>query len=557
MQVHAVSLAAKRGGKMYRMRKYTLAGALLASASMTHASDKRDFEGCDGRIHPGKQDDGMRGEAGQSGYSLFPGAKRGTDIAACTRALASPRLLPTQNLRKAHLLRARAAAYLQEGETANAIADLDMADAAMASLADNVFYRRSMGVSLSLLRAVALAQSGKIEDAVPLARAAAQTRPYSLQILNGAAKILQASREAGDGTASPWLPAIPLEPAMAATAMSNEAELGNFAAVVSLSEGVEPEWPTKPLTSFGLGSDENSSNLVSALMVSLDSAYARAATGDVPGAQATLALMKEKMAPALSMPTDKEGTSFTTPIRDIMNKFVDIRQKQVDARIAVAEGRTNDALAMLVGAQLPRNAVTVELLTALGKALPEKDRAASPDVAPFMTELAAQRKKGLDAIIPTLLIAPETPRSVVDYDKARPNILGALIGGALTMGTSLLGGIKRTDGFRSTANADGTTKVEFIGNTPSAALVQEMTLLRAAELAKAAGKTHFIIVDRKDFSRYMQTTQYGVPISSVPTGFKTELTVRFVDATVDPARALNAVSVIDALGPLYYEDKKS
>jgi hypothetical protein len=530
-------------------------GSMLATAA--HASDKRDFEGCDGRIHPGKQDDGMRGEAGQSGYSLFPGAKRGTDIAACTRALASPRLLPTQNLRKAHLLRARAAAYLQEGETANAIADLDMADAAMAGLADNVFYRRSMGVSLSLLRAVALAQSGKMEDAVPLARAAMDVRPHSLQILNGAARILQASRVAGDGSTSPWLRAIFLEPAMVATAISDEAELGNFAAVVSLSEGVELEWPAKPLMSFGIGSDENSSNLLSALIVSLDSAYARAATGNVQGAQATLVTMKEKMAPALAMPTDKDGKAYSTPIRDLMNQFVEVRQKQVDARIAITEGRTNEALAMLVGAQLPRNAATVELLTALGKALPEKDRAASPDVTPFITDMAAQRKKQLDAVISTVLVAPETPRSVVDYDKARPNILGALIGGALTMGTSLLGGIQRTDGFRSTANADGTIKVEFIGNTPSAALVQEMTLLRAAELAKAAGKTYFVIVDRKDYSRFMQTTRSGVPISSVPTGFKTELIVRFVDEAGDATRALNAVSVIDALGPLYYEEKKT
>jgi hypothetical protein len=84
-----------------------------------------------------------------------------------------------------------------------------------------------------------------------------------------------------------------------------------------------------------------------------------------------------------------------------------------------------------------------------------------------------------------------------------------------------------------------------------------MTLLRAAELAKAAAKTHFVIVDRKDFSRFMQTTRSGVPISSVPAGFKTELVVRFADETGDTTRALNAVDVIDTLGPLYYEEKKS
>ena len=48
----------------------------------------------------------------------------------------------------------------------------------------------------------------------------------------------------------------------------------------------------------------------------------------------------------------------------------------------------------------------------------------------------------------------------------------------------------------------------------------------------------------------------GIPISSTPTGFKTEMVVRFLDSADQSPRALNAVSVIDALGPLYYEDKR-
>jgi hypothetical protein len=131
-----------------------------------------------------------------------------------------------------------------------------------------------------------------------------------------------------------------------------------------------------------------------------------------------------------------------------------------------------------------------------------------------------------------------------------------LVGGALSFGTSLLGGIDRTDGFRTKANPDGTTKVEFIGNTPSSALVQEMTLLRAAEVARAAGKPAFVIVERSDYTRRMTTSRGGVPISSVAQGFKTELTIRPVDAGVEPERALDAVTIIDTLGPLYYEEKQ-
>lgn len=123
------------------------------------------------------------------------------------------------------------------------------------------------------------------------------------------------------------------------------------------------------------------------------------------------------------------------------------------------------------------------------------------------------------------------------------------------MGTSLLGGISRTDGFRSTSNPDGTIKVEFIGNTPSATLVQEMTLLRAAEVARAAGKPAFVITERKDFARSMVRSQYGSEISRTPAGFKSELTIRPVDAGADPQRGLDAVGIIDALGPLYYQEK--
>src|SRR3712207_417072 len=103
------------------MKQFTRGAFLLAlgvvAAAPAQASDKKDFEACDGRVHPAKQSDGMRGEAPQG---MFPRTSSpNLTIAACTRALASPRLLPGQSLRRAHLLRARAAAQLQAGETAS------------------------------------------------------------------------------------------------------------------------------------------------------------------------------------------------------------------------------------------------------------------------------------------------------------------------------------------------------------------------------------------------------------------------------------------------------
>ena len=187
----------------------------------------------------------------------------------------------------------------------------------------------------------------------------------------------------------------------------------------------------------------------------------------------------------------------------------------------IAERRPTEALAAIVAEPLPRSAAFAEL--------------------------------------PTALRAPETPRSVVGYRRARPNIPGALIGGALPRGTSLLGGISRTDGVRSTATADSTPTAEFLGHLPSRTLMQEMTLLRAAKVTKATkvtGRPAFVIVTRDDQQRRLVQTRYGRAISSTPTGFKTELTIRPVDAVADAARMPDATGVIDPPGPLYHEETK-
>jgi hypothetical protein len=524
-------------------------------AMPAQASDKQDFEACDGRIHPGKQDDGMRGEVGREVYGI-PLAARGDTVAACNRALASPRLLPTQTLRRAHLLRARAAAYLRSGDAAKALADLDLAETAAAGASGDRFYQRSMAVSLKLLRAIALAQKDDMIGAVPLARAAMEARPYALQIQQVGAAILQAARPVvGAPSPSPWTPAMRLEPEAAVKALVSEAEVGNFAGVLALRPSASLTWPTKPIPAFALvARSREASQLLSAMITSLHIAYARAATGDSAGARRDLADARAKVATARPRPAEGEPLSgATVSANSAIDGYIEVRARQIEARIAAAEGRYGDAISALIAAPMPRDAATIELLATLRAKMPTKDTAMLPDMAPFRTELLERRRKDLGELAAAALIAPETPRAVVDYERARPNILGALVGGAFSMGTSLLGGIKRTDGFRSTPNPDGTTKVEFIGNTPSTALVQEMTLLRAAEIARSAGKSGFVIVDRQDFSRRLTTTRYGVEISSIPTGFKTELTIRFVDAGAEGDRAFDATAIIDALGPYYYE----
>ena len=114
----------------------------------------------------------------------------------------------------------------------------------------------------------------------------------------------------------------------------------------------------------------------------------------------------------------------------------------------------------------------------------------------------------------------------------------------------------KTTGFKETANPDGTIVVEYTGSTPSAPMVQEMTLLRAAEIARAAGKPGFAIVGRQDYTQFLAQTQYGVTLSRTPTGHKTVLTIELLDSTDAAAtRWFEAGGIIDRLGPLYYDAK--
>jgi hypothetical protein len=524
----------------------------IVLTSTAKAADKQDFAACDGRIHPGKQDDGLRGPASSNPYERLRFGEVST-IDACTRALASPRLLPAQTLRRAHLLRARAAAYLRSGGIDKALADLDRVEVLTANLASDRFYRRSMGASVQLLRAISHLRLGETEKAATLAREAIRARPYSLAVQKAGADILQAIRPLGSVSTPPWQATVRLEPEAAVTALAGEAQVGNFPGVVALRKDMELVWSDKPLMPFALAArTSEASNLLSNIMVVCDTAYARAATGDAAGARRDLAQVRSQIEIARPVAPLAKTAVFATPVMSALEKYIASRTRQVEARIAVAERRYSDAIGALVDFSLPRTAATIELLTALKATLPAQSASAVPDILSLRSEVEKARQENLSGTISAALLAPETHRAVVDYERARPNILGALLGGAATMGVGLLGGIKRTDGFRSIANADGSTTVEFIGNTPSAALVQEMTLLRAAEVSRAAGKAGFVIIDRKDFSRSLNTSRGGIPISSVPTGFKTELIIRFVDNGSKSSRAFDAIAVIDDLGPYYY-----
>ena len=544
------------------------AAAFALAGTPAVAGDSEDFAGCDGLRKPKAKDDGMRGVASQPGYGfgLTGAANQATaTIASCTRALNGGKLLPTQTLRQAHLLRARAAAKLRLGASAEAIADLDQAEQAIASQRGETFFDRSMGASLDLLRAIALVQKGDSAAALPLAERAAAQRPFAVQVQMAAAMVRETARH-GDAAVDPQWPAlVRLQPELGSSLISLETSLGRYDSAIAIARAA-------PLRAPLLSRNEEGANKFAALgrhgqalmagaSAGYDLAYALAATGDVKGARAELETVRatyRQLTGAAVLPAPAAGdpalepTAAPAPAPSQASSLFAPRERLVEARIALAEGRIADA-EKLASEPLPFGAPSRDLHNAVIAAKGEKN---PPIVAALPTDPAAGRRQAIGSLADTVLIAHETPRSVIDYQKSRPNVLAALVGAAFSMGTTLLSGIPKTAGFKETANPDGTIVVEYTGSTPSAPMVQEMTLLRAAELARAAGKPGFAIAARDDYTRYLTTTQFGATISRTPTGHKTVMTIRLLD-TADAARAqgFEAAAVIDRLGPLYYEDK--
>jgi hypothetical protein len=530
-----------------------------------YAGVSQDFSECDGLKKPKSSDDGMRGQATFPAYTFgFGNDGPSRTLAACNRALESDKLLPEQTLRKAHLMRARAAAKLELGDTAGALADLDSAEAAGKAYAGDFSYQRSMGVSINLLRAIALGEKGDKAASLTLAEAAAMKRPYAVQV-QLAATMLR-SRNGDDATKKDvWRELLQIDPAARDLYQQMAMKPDDFAAMAAHAGAPVVPLPIIEGNFLTMGDNslaKASSELSATVNRAMNTAYALAANGKPDAAREWIAATRKAFEPASAdedaageKKEDKKPTGLGPLVLPMIRAGnFEPMVAVTEARIAIAEGRLSDAFALMNNLQLRSTPVTDKLYAAYATA--RSTSATSARELPALAPATPRGQARLVSLASNLLIPPESKLKQINYEKSRPNVAGALLGAAFSMGTSLLGGIERTAGFRSSPNTDGSTKVEYTGNTTSGPVVQEMTLLRAAELTREAGKSRFYIVLRNDYERYLTQMMYGTPTERTLTGYKTELSIRFLGDDESEENALDAATIIEALGPVYYDSAK-
>lgn len=540
-----------------------------------------DFTQCDGYGVPTKSGDGMTNYNTAFGLAGVGGAGRPATtsgefgVKICNRALANT---PEQHwMRRVNMLRARAVHYLETGDAASALANLDAADRIAAGRND-AYFDRSLGLNLKYVRAYALRQKGDAKAAEALAMAAANARP---------------GRQTGLLTLVALGPNLPAEQDLAlkrAYARYQPSALiqlyydalveGRYDEALILNAQVTPKLKDADPNllkedRLRVGDANRATTAGFRAARGMERAYLLAAAGAPDKARAAMAEARRGFEAELADPPPlgpippggEDNTYATARFKRLLMldtngrlkaegpKLLDPWEKQIEARLLVASGQGDAAVKAIQASRPMANWSGVELVNALATTRTATERAAMEKAARALHDklLAARRDVELDnaGLMLTAAPEPETAKRVLPI---KPSA-GILFDKNPRDSDSHLG----RSGYRSFVREEGgPIVVQFRAGRGTAAMTEEETLLRGAEMALEAGKKGLIIVDRRDNSWTEVTTDYGREVRRNAAGFECELDLVFVDPAnlpqpyaATPWRVIDAEAVVSTLRPIY------
>lgn len=473
---------------------------------------------------------------------------------ACAAALASPDLEAKDWSRRVSLLEARAAHRIAAGKFEDALRDLDAAKAAIPPNINPAEQARSLDIGMLFLRALALNGAGRSEEATRLVVAAADARPWSGQIQDIATTILRTIPGGIPASVGVADRRFKLDPSIREDRARSRQAYGDFAGATADWQLVKPAVTDSTTVFVPLrGVSVNGGRGWPMTMIDPNrvgtAALAAALAGEGPMAERWMTEARAAAA-AQQQPTLPGYLAATGPMSPTIDRATHDAafakwQALVDAAIAWHQGRKAEAqqgLATLgeIGSE-PAAIQAASLI--LGQPTPATLSKGKIDARLLFASLPPY--EGGDVIA---VSSSENPASSFLFGtpkSAKKSKRNSYSGSA---------GFFKAAGFKSKPMKDGAgTTVTFTGDASSSFAVEEMTLLRAADLASEAGKPRLMILDKRDFARISQATingsARGLP---VPAGFVTELDVAFTDSTDE--RAISVTDVITSLRPIYRPD---
>lgn len=529
-------------------------GAAFCGCGTAAAKPPTAFVQCDGYAKPkAGSNDLVKGKAlirswSFSGFSSSfnprgrqPGA---AGVAACRTALADPLTAEAGWIRRVTLNQALALHHLEAREPEAALVALDSAVAAAGSNASDTFYRRSTGVSLDILRAIALMRLGRGEEGLAAVRRAASARPWSMrvQMLSLGMLGIDGGHDAEELAVAERLRA--LNPDYAESVAALYLRSGRHAEAWSmLRKQREKEQPAAVVATAAYFRYERD------LGTGLVAAYAAARAGDKEGSRAVIeGLRSDAKAAAAQLGNTKLGLAQAgdpAAVETTLMKPIDRWIPVIESAELLAAGDAAAAQEKLIAVtDWPATPLLAQLTGDIRNKLPPEARKGMVAIEPaeLRAKLDGDRNTRLDRLASpelfSLLPEPE--------DEDQLNSFSGQFGL----------GLKNT-GFKDKLLENGATRIEFVGSVSSPLAVEEMTLLRAARLALQGGRKAFVIEKREDFSRHRQMTMNGVPTGPrTLAGYMTRFEVRFIDDLAQPG-AIDAAAVDSTLGPLYARSGRS
>jgi hypothetical protein len=550
-----------------RFGRAFLAAAYLGifSPVMAYAADA-DFSHCDGYFIPN-----LKGFDGMMSINGFLGGKSSTDlrksdislskenIDACDKALADPRILADYWMRRAHLLQAKALHQIAAGDAASALLSLDQSDAVGAGR-NNIHFDNSIKLGNRAVRAFALTELGKGEEAKKEALLLSSARPYSSQILELALSSV-AKADTSLATYTQLQKEItPISPSNIIRGFWDSFLAGKFADAAALGPQISFDLPK---LSGGWRIDAESGREYTLIderaKLAGAIAYAQQALGQDANADATIAAAKVDLENAASPPPEPApGKKLSRSVQEDYNKrksgaeqgkfdlvpwekAVALRRKAASINVdeAIAEiGESSPTL------QLP---ILGDLYGAFKIRDPQEKIAQANAIKNWYDEIYKARVKELSWPIDELHKALPRP----EFERMRPKFKKFSELGLLWNGNDT--GLSRKEDKEA-----GTWTIRFTHNVAPGPMVEELALLGAAISARDAGKDSLLLLSRRTMQRTTTIVGYYGGGSEQNSGYEAQLLVAYVNARSLPQqykdaswRLIPVASVISALKDQY------
>jgi hypothetical protein len=540
-------------------------GAALATVADAAPKDLTIFPACDAYGAPNKSGDGMTDNALVLGiFTPDPGygdlkqrkIRFGADgIAACNRALEDPLLIPQHWLRRVSLLRARAVHRIATDDIPGALVDLDQATAAARDPA-NVYYARSLGLGIDLVRAYALNRSGDVVAARSLVLRAQALRPYDRR--TALAALIAIGLDAPDDDRGVLLKAVArLDPERTSILFDEAFDAGKFDEAIALHALLIPDRP--PINNSVAQQDQAIQVLRTrmederfAAWRSGQLAYALAATNQPASARATLTAARERLADVAASPAASPATGaadLAAPYRAIaiqklteqVGPWIDYWADQVETRILIHEKRFDETEKRFSRSPPQSGGEGLDILGAIDAGLPAEDREAHIQLkVAYQKMQAMMRERRKQPSLETFYIALPEAEARGRFGSGWSKDAGALK--------------PSEDKFLDSDRVPGSFAATFWMQEASISIAEEGALLTAADLVRAKGGKFFRILRAQDISHSSVGMMYGQQVSNMEMGYATRLLVLPLDASASANgdwRALDADEIHLRLEPLY------